>query len=90
MIYNHLYGCRFSNYFSSVSRIYLVLMTGGVQQLPKALMADNEQCSQISNIARRWVRFRAFQSASLPLRIEADSWEYLAVRYLILKTTSYR
>uniref|UniRef100_A0A9J2PYK9 18S rRNA (guanine-N(7))-methyltransferase n=1 Tax=Ascaris lumbricoides TaxID=6252 RepID=A0A9J2PYK9_ASCLU len=38
---------------AKAKKIYLVLMTGGVQQLPKALMADNEQCSQISNIARR-------------------------------------
>ncbi|VDM43358.1 unnamed protein product [Toxocara canis] len=38
---------------AKAKKIYLVLMTGGMQVLPKALAAENEQSSQVSSIARR-------------------------------------
>ncbi|VDK53620.1 unnamed protein product [Anisakis simplex] len=38
---------------AKAKKIYLVLMTGGVQQLPRALISGNDTSSQVSNIARR-------------------------------------
>lgn len=38
---------------AKAKKIYLVLMTGGMQQLPKALTAENVQSNQISNTERR-------------------------------------
>uniref|UniRef100_A0A914PEP3 Uncharacterized protein n=1 Tax=Panagrolaimus davidi TaxID=227884 RepID=A0A914PEP3_9BILA len=41
---------------SKAKKIYLVLMTGGMQKLPRALTEEEPQSSHIKNIERREVR----------------------------------